>query len=320
MLILPSRRQVLGGLGAGAALGFSTGAYAVVIEPRFRLVVTHYSPVLPRWTPGLRLRVAVLADFHVGEPFMPLDRIAEIVDATNALKPDLILMLGDYPAGPAVTFRKVPLREFARVVEGLRAPLGVHAILGNHDWWEDLAVQAGERDVTEAQRTLEDRGIPVMENAALRLEKDGHPFWIAGIGDQEPFVKIGNHEGRDDLPGTLAQVTDAAPVLLMVHEPDIFLEVPDRVSLTLAGHTHGGQVRLFGYSPVIPSRRGNSFAYGHVVLQNRHMIVSGGFGVSRVPVRFGVPPEIVLLDLGGPADPVAEIPGRTVQDGGGRLG
>lgn len=308
MLILPSRRQVLlGGLGAGAALGLSTGAYGFVIEPRFRLVVTRYSPVLPRWNPDLRLRVAVLADFHVGEPFMPLDRIAEIVDATNALNPDLILMLGDYPAGHRVTVRKVPLIDFARVVDGLRAPLGVHAILGNHDWWDDAAVQAGERDVTEAQRVLEARGIPVMENTVLRLEKDGYPFWIAGLGDQEPFVPAGNYQGRDDLPGTLARITDDAPVLLMVHEPDIFLDVPDRVSLTLAGHTHGGQIRLFGYSPVIPSVKGNDFAYGHVVRRGRHMIVSGGFGVSRVPVRIGVPPEIVLLELGG-----AEGPGRTV--------
>ena len=310
MLILPSRRQVLlGGLGTGAALGLSTAAYGFV-EPRFRLVVTRYSPVLPRWTPGLRLRVAVLADFHVCEPFMPLDRIAEIVDATNALNPDLILLLGDYPAGRRVTFRKVPLIDFARVIEGLRAPLGVHAILGNHDWWDDAAVQAGERDVTEAQRVLEARGIPVMENTVLRLEKDGHPFWIAGLGDQEPFVQVGNYQGRNDLPGTLARITDDAPLLLMVHEPDIFLDVPDRVSLTLAGHTHGGQIRLFGYSPMIPSVKGNDFAYGHIVRRGRHMIVSGGFGVSRVPIRIGVPPEIVLLDLGG-----TTAPGHTVQEG-----
>ena len=119
MLILPSRRQFLTGLGATAAVTGATGAYAFGIEPLYRLVVTRYAPVLPRWTPGLSLRVAVLADFHVGEPYMPLDRIAEIVDATNALKPDLILMLGDYPAGPSVTHRKVPLTDFAVGCTGL---------------------------------------------------------------------------------------------------------------------------------------------------------------------------------------------------------
>jgi hypothetical protein len=79
---------------------------------------------------------------------------------------------------------------------------------------------------------------------------------------------------------TLAQVTDAAPVILLAHEPDIFPRVPARVALTLSGHTHGGQVRLFGYSPMVPSRFGNRFAYGHIVEEDRHLIVSGGLGCS----------------------------------------
>ncbi|WP_311275344.1 metallophosphoesterase [Methylobacterium sp. WCS2018Hpa-22] len=298
MLILPTRRQLLTGIGASTALVASAGAYGFVIEPRHRLVVTRYAPVLPGWTHGLSLKVAVLADFHVGEPTMPLDRIAEIVDATNRLEPDLILLLGDYPSGPSVTTRKVPLVEFARVVDGLRAPLGVYAILGNHDWWDDTIVQTTRRGPVESQRVLEARGIPVMENIALRLEKDGYPFWIAGLGDQEPFLLRGDRRGRDDLPGTLAQVTDDAPVILMAHEPYIFPRVPERVSLTLAGHTHGGQIRFFGASPLVPFVRGKDLSYGHVVDEGRHMIVSGGFGVSRVPIRIGVPPEIVLLELG----------------------
>lgn len=118
MLILPTRRQFLTGIGASTSLVAATGAYGFVIEPRHRLVVTRYAPSLPGWTEGLTLRVAVLADFHVGEPTMPLDRIAEIVDATNRLEPDLILLLGDYPSGPSVTTRKVPLVEFARVIGG----------------------------------------------------------------------------------------------------------------------------------------------------------------------------------------------------------
>ena len=74
-------------------------------------------------------------------------------------------------------------------------------------------------------------------------------------------------------------------------------QVPERVSLTLSGHTHGGQVRLFGYSPRVPSRFGNRFAYGHIVEDNRHLIVSGGLGCSILPVRIGVPPEIVMVDV-----------------------
>ncbi|WP_375462836.1 metallophosphoesterase [uncultured Methylobacterium sp.] len=296
MLILPSRRQVLTGLGgSAAALVASTGAYAFGIEPLHRLVVTRYAPCLPHWTPGLSLRIAVLADFHVCEPFMPLDRVAEIVDATNALAPDLILMLGDYPAAGRIAWRKVALSDFARVVSGLHAPLGVHSILGNHDWWDDAAAQSARGGTPEARRVLEAVGIPVMENDAVRLAKDGQPFWIAGLGDQQPFLIL--DDGRDDLPGTMDRITDDAPVILMAHEPDIFSDVPERVSLTLAGHTHGGQIRLFGVSPALLHRR---HAYGHYVEAGRHMIVSGGFGVSRVPVRLGVPPEIVLLDLGTP--------------------
>jgi predicted MPP superfamily phosphohydrolase len=77
--------------------------------------------------------------------------------------------------------------------------------------------------------------------------------------------------------------------------------VPERISLTLAGHTHGGQIRLFGFSPMVPSRYGNRFAYGHVVERSRHMIVSGGLGCSFAPVRLGVPPEIVLVKVSAAA-------------------
>ncbi|MEM7686304.1 MAG: metallophosphoesterase, partial [Pseudomonadota bacterium] len=110
-------------------------------------------------------------------------------------------------------------------------------------------------------------------------------------------------QGMDDLPGTLAQIEDdGAPVILMAHEPDIFPDVPARVSLTVSGHTHGGQVRLMGWSPVVPSRHGNRYAYGHV-REDRpdgkmDLIVSGGIGESIMPVRFGVPPEVVVVDLG----------------------
>jgi uncharacterized protein len=297
MLILPNRRQFLTSLGVGAGLTAATGVYAFDVEPLHRLVVTRYAPALPGWDPHLRLRVAVLADFHVCEPFMPFDRVAEIVDATNALEPDLILMLGDYPAG-RIAWRRLPLDDFARIVETLKAPLGTFAILGNHDWWDDHAVQAARRGPPAVKGLLEARGIPVLENQALRLVQDGRPFWVAGLADQQPFERVWTSVNFADVPRTLAAVTDSAPVILMAHEPDIFMTLPDRVALTLAGHTHGGQVRLFGRSPAIRRVYGHDYSYGHVIQDGRHMIVSGGFGMSRIPVRFGVPPEIVLLELG----------------------
>jgi predicted MPP superfamily phosphohydrolase len=108
----------------------------------------------------------------------------------------------------------------------------------------------------------------------------------------------GRPYGTDDLPGTLAKITDDAPLILMAHEPDIAVKVPERVSLMLSGHTHGGQVRLFGYSPVVPSRYGNRFAYGHI-REQCDVIVSGGLGCSILPLRIGVPPEIVVVTLRG---------------------
>jgi hypothetical protein len=150
---------------------------------------------------------------------------------------------------------------------------------------------------------LEKAGVPVYENDAVRLVKDGRPFWLAGLGDQVALIR-GRRWGRmlfdgvDDLPGTLAKVTDGAPVILLAHEPDIFARTPARVALTISGHTHGGQVRLFGYSPVVPSQFGNRYAYGHVIENGRHLIVSGGLGCSVLPVRFGVPPEIVFIEVG----------------------
>ena len=103
--------------------------------------------------------------------------------------------------------------------------------------------------------------------------------------------------GIDDLDATLEKVTDDAPVILLAHEPDIAMRVPKRVALQLSGHTHGGQVRLLGWSPVVPSRYGNRLAYGHARF-NCDVIVSGGLGCSIMPFRLGVPPEIVEVTLG----------------------
>ena len=91
---------------------------------------------------------------------------------------------------------------------------------------------------------------------------------------------------------------DDAPVILMAHEPDIFPKVPERVALTLSGHTHGGQINLFGWRPIVPSDYGQRYAYGHIVEGERDLIVSGGLGCSILPIRFLSPPEILIVELG----------------------
>jgi hypothetical protein len=231
------------------------------------------------------------------------DRVRRVVAAANALRPDAMLFLGDLNASHPFLSRRLRPAETAALLAGLRAPLGTYAILGNHDWWEDEAAQRAGRGPTEARRALEACGIPVLENAGRRLVKDGQPFWLLGLGDQWAWwgggVRRLHRGGVDDLPATLALADeDDAPAILMAHEPDIFPEVTARVALTLAGHTHGGQVRLFGWSPLTASKFGNRYAYGHIVEEDRNLIVSGGLGCSIAPIRFGVPPEIVLVELG----------------------
>jgi predicted MPP superfamily phosphohydrolase len=230
------------------------------------------------------------------------ERIRQVVELTNSLRADLILLLGDYVAGHRFVTEYVHSNEWAKPLAALKAPLGVHAILGNHDWWEDRTVQRVGRGPPAGKGALQAVGIRVYENEAVRLTKNGHGFWLAGLGDQLAFFPSrrthpARRWGVDDLAGTLAQVRDDAPLILLAHEPDIFVRVPERVTLVLSGHTHAGQVRFFGWSPVVPSRFGNRFAYGHV-REHCDLIVSGGLGCSIVPLRLGAPPEIVMITLG----------------------
>lgn len=296
MARLITRRAVVSGLAGSAGLLASTGVYALGLEPGFRLRVQPYALSPPGWPEGVTLRIAALADIHAGEPYMTLSRIEEIVDATNALRPDLVVLLGDYPASHPFLTAAVPMPEVAKILSGLRGRHGVFAILGNHDWWEDPQTQAVRGGTPRIRRHFEAQNLPVLDNDAVRLTVDGHPVWLLGLGDQLAFRRLGR--GVDDLAGTVAKVGDEGPAILLAHEPDIFPKVPSRIGLTLSGHTHGGQVRAFGYSPLVPSRYGNRYAYGHVVEDGRHLIVSGGLGTSKVPVRLGVPPEIVLIELG----------------------
>jgi uncharacterized protein len=292
-----SRRTFLKFTSLTAVSGVGLSSYAFGIEPRYRLDVTSYR-VTPRGWPaaGRPLRIAAIADTHACEPWMPLSRIEEIVDVTNQLEPDLIVLLGDYVAGLEY-FRTavVPAADWARIFGRLNAPLGVRAILGNHDWWAD---------VEEVRAALTGNGIPVLENDVELIEpSEGPAFWLAGLGDQlSHIVTPGRYAGVDDLPGTLAKVADDRPVVLLAHEPDIFVDVPHRVSLTLSGHTHGGQINL----PVLgrrvaPSSYGDRYAYGHFEEEGRHLIISAGLGCSVMPVRFRVPPEIVLVEIAAPA-------------------
>lgn len=304
-----SANAMFWGIGAFVLLGLALAVYAVGIEP-FWIRIKRDKVRPANWPESLTLRIVAIADIHACDPWMSVARIEQIVETANDLKPDLIVLLGDYAAAHRFVTKAIQSNDWSKALGRLNAPLGVHAILGNHDWWDDESAQQSESGPIHSQLALEKVGIPVYENAAVRLDKAGGGFWLAGLGDQRALLSgkkwdRNRRRGVDDLPATLDQIIDDAPIILLAHEPDIFPQVPDRVSLTLCGHTHGGQVRLAGFTPVVPSRYGSRYAYGHIVERAsadsqapRHMIVSTGLGCSKLPVRFGSRPEINLIEVG----------------------
>ncbi|WP_419902708.1 metallophosphoesterase [Kiloniella sp.] len=276
-----------------------TMSYAFALEPGFRMMTCEHKIKPTSWPSDFQLRIVALADPHIGEPYMSLDRLERIVEKANALKPDLIVLLGDYVAGHRFISKTISVRDAAKVFAQLKSPLGTYAILGNHDWWDDPRAQQSRQGPVQAQRDLEAEGIPVLENDALKLHHKGSSFWLLGLGDQYAFPdQRQGYIGRDNLPGLMNRITDDDPAILLAHEPDIFPEVSSRIALTMSGHTHGGQVRLFGYSPIVPSKYGNRYAHGHIVEKNCNLVVSGGLGCSILPIRFGIPPEITVVNLG----------------------
>ena len=272
------RRLVLILVGATVLVA---AVWGFAIEPGI-LRNENYEMTVARWPASCDgIRVAVLADLHVGSPFNGPGKLRRIRELTQRAHPDLILLAGDYVIHGVPGGRFSTPELIASELRSLSAPLGVWAVLGNHDWW---------LDAPRVQRAFESVGIRVLEDAAVSVGRESCRFWVAGISDF--------WEGRHDVARALSSVPDSAPVIAFTHNPDVFPSIPARVSLTIAGHTHGGQVYvpLVG-RPVVPSVYGERYAVGHIVEQNRHLFVSSGLGTSIIPVRFLVPPEISIVVL-----------------------
>jgi len=231
----------------------------------------------------------VLADLHVGSPRNGLRKLERIVEMAKAARPDLVLLAGDYVIQGVAGGRAASPEEIAEGLRQLSAPLGVWAVLGNHDWWFDAH---------RVRAAFESVGIRFLENATARVSSETCAFWLVGVSDF--------WEGRYDVHSALGGITDSSPAVAFTHNPDVFPEVPERVGLTIAGHTHGGQVYVpFMGRPVVPSRYGERFAIGHIVEDGHHLFVSPGLGTSILPVRFLVPPEISVLTIRSPSVEVA---------------
>lgn len=264
------------------AAGAAAGAWALV-EPS-RLKVRRVDVPLARWPAALDgLRVLAVADLHTGAPHVDARKVERIVTKANALKPDLIALLGDY-ADPTVAFgESVSPEAVAERLAELRAPLGVFAVLGNHDW-----VHYGRR-VPKALRAV---GIEVLENDAVAVERAGEVLWVAGLADAT--------QRNADVGAALAMVPPGAPLIALTHDPHMFPELRERAAVTLAGHTHGGQMNVPGLRRWL-APASQAYLAGEVRERGGFMYVSRGVGTAHLPVRLGAQPEIALLRLRGPS-------------------
>jgi predicted MPP superfamily phosphohydrolase len=214
-------------------------------------------------------------------PWMTPSHLQEIVDATNRENPDIILLLGDYVATHPFGQQLNPDEGLAPL-KNLSAPCGVYAVNGNHDLhrskgWPDALVKMK---------------IPVLQNQVMSVSCEGRNFWIAGL--EELWWQ------NTDVAKTMVQVTNADPVIMMMHNPDSFPEIPTRVAISVAGHTHGGQIQLpfIGAVPfVVPSRFGTRYLHGHIVEDGKDYAVTSGLGMTALPLRFLVPPEVMVVTL-----------------------
>ena len=229
--------------------------------------------------PALKgLRIAVIADLHAGAPYIDTAKIDRVVALTNAARPDLILLAGDYVSDRGDGSLRMPLDTIAAHLRDLQAPLGVYAVLGNHD------MMANRRRVTAA---LGQDGILMLRDMHVVIGRPAGPLLLAGFGDPPRLDRA--------LAGL-----DGAQALCLMHRPDPFVHLPATCALTIAGHTHGGQVALplvQDWAMARASSLGVRYARG-VIRENGHVLfVSSGIGTSSVPVRLGVPPVISLLKI-----------------------
>jgi predicted MPP superfamily phosphohydrolase len=259
--------------------------WSVGIEPRW-VAQRSLQHTVASWQGPPGLKVAVASDWHfTRRPFwrvMTAERARGIVAEINAAKPDVVLLPGDLIASqnddPDMA---KPEDEIAMVLGELRAPLGVYAVLGNHDWWHDAPAIAA---------ALRKKGIAVLENDAVPLE--GTSLWVVGIGD--------DYTGHSQPKKAIAQLPAGAQALVLMHDPASLLELPAITGLAVAGHTHGGQVSIPFYGALaLPTAAPRRWAHGWIDHGPNRMYVTSGLGVSILPVRFNMRPEWALITING---------------------
>jgi len=243
-------------------------------------VVRRATIAMPDWPSGTPpLRVALLSDIHVAGPDMPPKRLARIVEQVNALKPDVIVLAGDFVSDKRAATASYSGNSGLKPLAGLKAPKGVFAVLGNHDHWRSA------KEVSEGLRRAKVR---ILTNEAVTVGG----MRLGGVDDE--------YTGNADILATVAamRLGKGAKVLLS-HSPDITPATPKDVTLILAGHTHCGQIRLPLYGPLAyVTKYGARFNCGLATEGQKRVVVTAGIGTSVLPLRLGTPPDLWLLTLG----------------------
>lgn len=259
---------------ATALLGYSYwSAVRAPVQREAQITVSGWPAAQPS------LRIVLISDIHVAGPDMPPARLARIVERLNLLDADLILIAGDLISDKRAATVHYSIADAVEPLSRLRAEIGVFAVLGNHDHWRDAAALRTE---------LTDAGITVMDNEAVVAG----PIMLIGVDDE--------FTGHADLDAAFASAAGTAqPIMVLSHSPDIVPELPRPVALVAAGHTHCGQISL----PLVgrlatASRYGERFACGLIDDDGQRVIVGAGLGTSILPLRFGVPPDYWVIELG----------------------
>jgi predicted MPP superfamily phosphohydrolase len=276
------RRKFLKIAGLSTLGSVMTGAVYPFLEAKWCRVV-RTTIALPNLPPPFRgTTIALLADVHHG-PFVPLAYIKHVVAMTNALKPDIVTLVGDYVQRDD-SYIAPAIDELGK----LEGALGRFAVRGNHDN-RDYHGMRGFRPLSQA--ALAEAQIPDLNNTGSWIERSGARLRICGVGDL--------WTDHQDLETALGDATENDAVLLLSHNPDFVELIRDhRVGLVLSGHTHGGQIVVPGYgAPVVPSRYGQKYLYGLVDGPTCPVLVTRGVGTVTPPVRFLCRPEVVLITL-----------------------
>lgn len=266
-----------------------------IVAWRSRPELREFTVEMARWR-GPDLTIAVLADLHVVAPWTTLADVARVVARVKTLAPDMIVLGGDYLAGHAIPGRRADAGQIAAALSPLHAPLGVFAIMGNHDWFDCALAQSSDFARSSVVEAFAPTPIRLMRNEALKLTPNGYDLWVVAFDSQRP-VRLDWRRGLHRPEQAFAGVPDEAATILLAHEPDYFAHSDTRADLQISGHTHGGQLNLFGWRPLVPPPNRGNYTYGHYRDGQRSLVVSGGIGFSGVPIRIGQAPEITVIRL-----------------------